>query len=194
MTFYNSHLLSKDLDPERQMGFCFMERWVDIIGFENYQVSDNGRLRRKNCKVPYKSGSIANYSEKILKPDLVKGYLRYTLSKENVQKRYVIHRLVALYFIPNQLNKPCVNHKDGNKLNNHYTNLEWVTHSENERHSYDVLKKVNSNRKLSMEQANDVRNNCTKGIHGNVSHYCNKYGVCRKVIHNILDGKYYINT
>lgn len=187
-------MLSKDLDPERQMGFCFMERWVDIIGFENYQVSDNGRLRRKNCKIKYKSGSIANYNEKILKPDIVKGYLRYTLSKENFQKRYVIHRLVALHFIPNQLNKPCVNHKDGNKMNNHYTNLEWVTYSENERHSYDVLKKVSKNRKLSMDQANDIRHNCTKGKGGSVLHYCNKYRVGRGVIYHILNGKYYVNT
>lgn len=46
-------------------------------------------------------------------------------------KDYRINRLVAQAFIPNEENKPIVHHKDHNKLNNHYTNLEWTTHKEN---------------------------------------------------------------
>lgn len=65
------------------------------------------------------------------------GYLRCTLKYKNVQ----VHRVVAKKYIPNPENKPCVNHKNGIKDDNRIENLEWVTYSENEQHSYDVLGK-----------------------------------------------------
>ena len=60
------------------------------------------------------------------------GYL--AISSNHAIEKYV-HRLVARFFIPNPFNKKSVNHKDGDKHNNHFTNLEWVTPSENMRHS-----------------------------------------------------------
>lgn len=50
-------------------------------------------------------------------------------------RKYDIHRVLAELYIPNPYNKPCVNHKDGNKLNNDLSNLEWVTYSENNIHA-----------------------------------------------------------
>lgn len=65
------------------------------------------------------------------------GYKQVTMSFGKPKDAYV-HRLVAEAFIPNPDNKPCVNHIDGNKHNNHVSNLEWVTDSENQKHSYSI--------------------------------------------------------
>lgn len=64
-------------------------------------------------------------------------YKAVTATVDGKQKHYYVHRLVAEAFIPNPENKPQVNHIDGNPLNNHITNLEWATASENIQHAYD---------------------------------------------------------
>jgi len=64
------------------------------------------------------------------------GYKKLLLYKNGVRKTFRINRLVAEAFIPNLENKPQVNHKDGNKNNNHVSNLEWVTNQENVIHAY----------------------------------------------------------
>ena len=63
------------------------------------------------------------------------GYRTVLLTVEGKKKNYLVHRLVAQTFIPNENNLPIVNHKDGNKLNNVVDNLEWVTQSENRIHA-----------------------------------------------------------
>lgn len=138
-------------------------------------------------------------SGKFLKQETSKGYKRVTLSINGKTKRFQAHRLVAMYFIENPLNKPCVNHIDGNKENNELNNLEWCTYSENENHSYNVLGKVNSIRKLSKLDIIDIRENCIKAntknvilFPGNVKTFILKYKVNRSTILNVLNGKYYV--
>lgn len=63
------------------------------------------------------------------------GYLFVGLSKNGIPYPKDVHRIVATHFIPNPENKKCVNHKDGNKLNNCVDNLEWCTYSENITHA-----------------------------------------------------------
>lgn len=92
----------------------------DVVGFEGlYRVSEDGHIWSVK-----RGHEIAQRYDKW-------GYLRCNLSKEGkVYTRY-IHQLVAQAFIPNPEDKPTVNHKDENKENNHWTNLEWMTVKEN---------------------------------------------------------------
>lgn len=84
------------------------------------------------------SGRISNSKGDILKPYTINsGYLAIKLSIENNRHHFLIHRLVAEHFIPNPENKPEVNHKDGNKLNNWSWNLEWNSRNENMQHAAD---------------------------------------------------------
>lgn len=160
-----------------------MEVYKKIEGFENYEVSNFGNVRNK-------------LTSRILKKENVKGYLRVSLCEKNKVKRFLIHRLVSINFLENKDNKPCVNHIDGNKLNNHFSNLEWCTYSENENHSYSILCKVNPIRKLKDNEIKDIRLNCIKGKNqnnkGNVIVFINKYNVDRKTILNVLNKKYYV--
>lgn len=89
----------------------------------NYIISNNGDLINTKTNHLYKR-KLSN-----------SGYVMYNLSLGNkIQITMYAHRLVALAFIPNPENKPQVNHIDGNKLNNHISNLEWVTQEENMEH------------------------------------------------------------
>lgn len=90
----------------------------------NYIIYDDGRIYSKTRK--------KFMTNKIMKD----GYVRMELYKDKQPKMFNVHRVVAEVFIPNPENKPYVNHKDGNKQNNHVDNLEWVTQKENIEHAY----------------------------------------------------------
>jgi len=94
--------------------------WKIIPVDNNYEASNDGQIRE------VKTGKkISQWLDK-------DGYLIATLSG----KLYRVHRLIALTFISNPNNLPVVNHKNFDKSDNHVTNLEWVTYSENSKHSY----------------------------------------------------------
>lgn len=117
------------------------EIWKEITGYEGYfEVSNLGNFRSKDRIIKYKTSGTRNYPGKTLKTEQMQdGYQRIVLMKESIRKRYMCHRLVALMFVPNPLNKPYVNHKNGIKSDNRAVNLEWCTQSENELHSSRVL-------------------------------------------------------
>jgi hypothetical protein len=94
------------------------EIWKTIIDFENYQISNLGRV--KNFKTNY---ILKNYSDFI-------GYSIVTIRKNNKNSSFKLHRLVGSHFIPNPENKPTIHHKNNIKHDNRIENLEWATMSE----------------------------------------------------------------
>lgn len=106
------------------------EIWKDIVGFEGlYQISNYGNIK----------SFVKNNKGKPMKQRILRNYMSIGLTKNKKQYTFFVHRLVAETFIPNPNNFPCVNHIDGDKLNNSINNLEWVTYSENSKHSIYIL-------------------------------------------------------
>ncbi len=120
------------------------EKWKDVIGYPGYKVSSLGRIIGTRGFLIGGPG----FSQK--------GYRRVTIARETA----FIHTLVAKAFCANPENKPQVNHRDGDKLNNRADNLEWVTNQENRNHA--VAMNLHPNRssgfcKISPKQVTEVQ-------------------------------------
>lgn len=131
------------------MDVKYLEIWKDIVGYEKlYQVSNLGRVRSYDREVTYKNGTVHVHKGRILKTATNKsGYLQINLYRNGTQKVCLVHRLVAMAFLPNPDNLPCVNHKDENRSNSHVDNLEWCTHEYNSNYSHTGTKANKDRRK-----------------------------------------------
>lgn len=119
-----------------------VEIWKDVVGYEGlYQVSNMGNVKSLDRWVNSKGNGERFLEGQPITTELNKfGYWRTRLRKNGErQKVFQTHRLVAMAFIPNPDNKPCVNHINGMRTDNRLDNLEWCTHSENTKHMYDTL-------------------------------------------------------
>lgn len=111
------------------------QTWYSVIEeYPGYLISDNGEVQSTERKVKSNRG-MRTQKSRILKQELRKGYLAVRLYSNSKGKLFSVHRLVALHFVNGYEEGLVVNHKDGNKLNNHHSNLEWCTITENNRHA-----------------------------------------------------------
>lgn len=160
-----------------------MEIWKEIKGFETlYKISDHGNVY-----------SIRNNKE--LVKSNTKGYWKVKLCDLNHKVHTLkVHRLVAIAFIENPENKPLVNHIDGNKRNNHISNLEWADNKENITHAAkngllaDVKGKNNGMAILNEEHIKEIRGFHEQKIFNTVQ-LAKKYQVSRSAISLIVNRK-----
>lgn len=147
------------------------EIWKEID--YGYSVSNLGRVKNKFNNI--KNLSLHH-----------RGYIvtRYHKSM------YSVHRLVAKAFIPNQDNKPEVNHIDGNKQNNHVSNLEWCTRRENQLHAYRTSLRTNEgdsnpNSKLNWDMVNEIRKLYNTGLYKQIE-LGKMYNISQSVISKVV--------
>ena len=108
-----------------------------VPGFSEYLITEYGKVWSKKVN-------------RFLKPSNPNHYLTVSLGKE--EKKLRVHRLVATVWLPNPDNLPVVHHKDSDRLNNHYSNLEWCTYSHN-------------NRRLSDEDVAEIKRMYATGLY-----------------------------
>ena len=151
-----------------------VETFVKIVGFENYEVSNLGRVRNIE-------------SGRVLKPQLHKnGYLRHGLYENNKQKFLLLHRIIATAFIDNPEEKPQVNHIDENKTNNDLSNLEWCTARENAIHGTRIKRFSEKNFKKVIQL--DLNDNVLN-VFESIKQAGQETGVSRSNISSCCNGK-----
>lgn len=164
------------------------EVWKPIKRYDGkYDISNFGRVR---------SFKTRNRKPKILKQyKEANGYMRLGVSHNAKRDHISVHREVGIYFIPNPDNKPNINHKDGNRENNHYSNIEWCTQSENIQHAYDTglrpfdkKGEAHHNSKLTEKDVLSIKKDLKEGIKSQ-SDIAKDYPVDASVISNINTGK-----
>lgn len=168
-----------------------IEKWRPIPGYENrYDVSNLGRVRSVTRNVSMYGGRVRVLKGRILCPNTSGRYMQVGLG---IDKTKLIHRLVALAWVPNPEYKPCVNHKDGNKSNNYASNLEWVTQTENVRHAFKnkLMKSVMGEdhyfSKLNNKKVIKIRELSEQGILSD--EIGKRFNVTGRNIRSIIQGK-----
>lgn len=172
------------------------EEWRDIKGWEGYyQVSNLGRVRSLDRIIELPCKRWGGYMKRPVKSCIRKQkksridkYVRVILSKNHEEKTYLVHRLVAEAFIPNDNNFLYINHKDENPANNRADNLEWCTCSYNLKYGSHPIK-------FGMSKGRPVEQMTLDGVV--VARYYNAYEAERQSsgffskssIHNVARGR-----
>lgn len=127
----------------------FKEEWRPVVGYEGlYEVSDTGKIDRVNYR-----NSGKRYR---MKPTVNReGYERLILYKDRKSKHILVHRIVAMAFIPNPNNYPQVNHKDEDKSNNDVTNIEWCSPKYNSNYGTRAKRRLEKMKKPIIQMTMD---------------------------------------
>lgn len=162
------------------------ELWKDIPGYDGfYKVSNKGRIKSLPRRFSPRSLILTHAHNDT-------GYPIAAISYNRVMKTFTIHRLVAAAFVDNPNGYNEVNHKDGNKKNNHSANLEWCTRSENVKHAFDTGLKFGSKgenhpkSKLTNEQVLQIRQKFRSNIYTQkmlMKEFSVSYSTIQKVLH-----------
>lgn len=163
-----------------------LERWKKIKGYPCYEVSDFGRVRRSlNWKRPSGRGSYNSFPGMIRRQFVeINGYPCVTIYDRGKPRRFLVHTLVASAFVGRKPNGKDVNHKDGIKTNNHYSNLNFMSRSKNVRHGIKMgLRK--SGEKLTVDDVAAIRESPSRQSHRELA---KRYGVSEIHIYNIRRG------
>lgn len=153
---------------------------VPIKDYEDYyEITNYGRVIIKNKNKPY-----TEMGQRLINS----GYYVVYIRGGRKRKPQLIHRLVAIHFIENTHNVKEVNHKDGNKFNNHFSNLEWVTPSQNIKLAYLMGHKAprgskSGSSKLNEDQAVEIYTSADR-----VYNLAKRYRISRNTINDIKSG------
>lgn len=113
------------------------EIWVNIKDFPGYQVSTRGLIRTRNKTTYTKKHGVRTWKDRTIKQVFLPNGYKVTLWKDGKPYYILVHRLVANELIDQKIDSDLtVNHKDGNRRNNNFLNLEWMTRVDNIRHGF----------------------------------------------------------
>lgn len=167
-----------------------MEIWKEIPDHVGYEVSNYGNIRSRLNN----SGKISKDYRSIKAITTEKGYKRAPIRKNKKPRMWFVHRLVLLAFVGNIPKDMEVNHINGIKDDNRLDNLEYVTHSENEKHKYRILKRPTikwekSNfSKLTRDQAYSIKY-LENGLQKDIA---KKYGISKGMVCLIKNNKNWV--
>lgn len=149
-----------------------LEIWKPVPDWEDrYEISNFGRVRNIETG-KLKAFDINNY-----------GYKRLQCYRDGKQKKYFVHILVAKLFVPGYKPGYVVNHIDGDKTNNHWTNLEWVTKTRNGKHAFELGLKVKKRSKITVKVVYSDGKEC---MFDSIAEFSRSVGICDKRIHHLF--------